>query len=162
MKITRNIATGLTFGLFTASSLYAQVEDTMVVIDQDTSVAEVANNIELPERPQNSPLALPDGASDEGRENSAFGLETANQARASGREFGQQQAEEARNRAREDGREFGQQQAEEARVRGQDARISAGESARDNALERARGAAGAGQDAREFANDARNNRVNPQ
>lgn len=87
-------------GLFTVAPIYA---DTMVVIDEDTSVDDVANVLELPEN-----------VSPEAATNSTRGLDTA-------------------NAAREGGREFGEQQAASARSRGQDARENAGAGARDNA-----------------------------
>nr|WP_286775704.1 hypothetical protein [[Pseudomonas] sp. BICA1-14] len=81
-------------------------DDTMVVVDDETEVEDVVNQIELPAT-----------ASPEGVENSAFGLDTANQAREQGREFGQQQANEARNRgldARENAREAARESARES------------------------------------------------
>lgn len=121
MKIKSSVAMILTLGLLGASPLYAQDEDTMIVIDDETTIDEVTNVLELPE-----------DASAEAVENSAFGVDTA-------------------NRAREDGRAFGEQQAAEARSRGQEARETAGESARDNA----RDAADRGSDARDAGDDAR-------
>lgn len=170
MKTTKSklsISITLALGLLAASPLYAQ-EDTIVVIDDETTVEDVANTIQLPDNSEgNRVLQLPEDASEEGVENSADGLATANAAREGGREFGQQRADEARGQgretaeqARENGREFGQQQAAEARNRSLDARERAGESARDSAIERARGAGGnippAAQDARDRAADARN------
>ena len=50
-------------------------------------------------------LTLPDDAADEARENAAFGLETANEARADGRAFGERRAEAARQHRGEAGLE---------------------------------------------------------
>lgn len=47
-------------------------------------------------------LTLPEEAAEEGHINSAFGLETANQARQQGAEFGRQRAEEAQVGSRPD------------------------------------------------------------
>jgi hypothetical protein len=72
---------------------------------------------------------LPEEASETAKENAAFGLETADEARADGRAFGESRAEEARenrgdagaaggdiaDEARADGRAFGESRAEEAR-----------------------------------------------
>ncbi len=60
-------------------------EDTIVVLEEDA----------LPDRVFVE-LRLPDTASDVARERAAQGLDTANQARELGREFGQQRAEQAR------------------------------------------------------------------
>lgn len=54
-------------------------------------------------------LSLPDEASDEGHENAAFGLDTANEARSDGRAFGEGQAESAREHRGEAGREIGEE-----------------------------------------------------
>lgn len=91
--------------LFVAAPSYAQQDDTMVVIDDEMSVDEVTNVIELPQE-----------AAAEASENAAQGLDTA-------------------NAAREGGREFGAQQAERARERGQEARDNAGQDARERARE---------------------------
>lgn len=112
MKMKTGMALLLALGLAGPLHVLAQDEDTMVVIDDDAVVEDVVHDIELPETA--SPTAV---------ERSAFGLETANQ-------------------ARELGREFGQRRAEEARERGQDAREGARESALEEARERGRGAAG--------------------
>jgi hypothetical protein len=120
MKIIKTgVAVMLTLGVSLAA--HAQEaepviveDDTMVVVDDETAVEDVVNQIELPAT-----------ASPEGVENSAFGLDTANQAREQGREFGQQQANEARNRGL-DARE--------------NAREAARESARSNARSEQRGA----------------------
>lgn len=94
-----------TFGIIAALSLLTAAPlfaDTMVVIDDETSADEVTGILELPE-----------GASTEGVAHSTSGLEVA-------------------NAAREGGREFGEQQAADARSRGQDARESAGAGTRDS------------------------------
>ncbi len=83
-----------------------------VVNDPDSDEAGFVDEIELPE-----------GASDTARDNAAFGIDTAN---------------EARTKAGEDGRAFGQSTAQEAREQGRDAnnaanaRDGAGSGARDN------------------------------
>lgn len=46
-------------------------------------------------------ISLPDEASDVARERSAFGIETANEARERGRDFGQERADRARELGRE-------------------------------------------------------------
>jgi len=97
--------------LFAAAPLHAQEEDTMVVIDDDTTVDEVANVIELPSE-----------AAAEAVENAARGLDTANAAREGGREFGEAQAENARERGREARDSAGQ----DARDRARDARDNQG------------------------------------
>lgn len=63
---------------------------------------------------ENDLLSLPEQASDTAVEKSAFGLETANEARANGREFGESQAEAARENRGEAG-EAGREKAAEAR-----------------------------------------------
>jgi|GEM_PF-6080688 hypothetical protein len=93
-----------------ATPVWAQEEEvddfTMeVVSDADADEAEYVEEIELPE-----------AASDTARDNAAFGIDTAN---------------EARKNASEDGRAFGERTASEARQRGRDADNAAG--ARDRA-----------------------------
>jgi hypothetical protein len=61
-------------------------DDTVTVVDEGNTPADVANLI-----------SLPDAASDSGREHSQLGLGVANQARDLGREFGQQMSEQARD-----------------------------------------------------------------
>ncbi|MDQ2076909.1 hypothetical protein [Marinimicrobium sp. ABcell2] len=96
--------------LFAAAPLHAQ-EDTMIVIDDDTTVEEVTNVIELPTE-----------AAVQAAENAARGLDTANAARDGGREFGASQAENARERGKEARDNAGQN----ARERGRDARDNKG------------------------------------
>lgn len=55
-------------------------------------------------------VTLPDEAAEEAVENAEFGLETANEARADGRAFGESQAEEARSRG-----DAGRQTGDDAR-----------------------------------------------
>ncbi len=75
------------------SSAWAQQRDlevTMDVVPANASVG-AAGEIKLP-------IALPDTASRQARDASAFGLGTANSARDSGRDFGQGVSEAARQR----------------------------------------------------------------
>jgi len=93
-----------------ATPVWAQEEEgddfTMEVVrDADTDEAEYVEDIELPA-----------AASDAARDNAAFGIDTAN---------------DARKNASEDGRAFGERTASEARERGRDAGKAA--SARDRA-----------------------------
>ncbi|MDQ2076906.1 hypothetical protein [Marinimicrobium sp. ABcell2] len=96
--------------LFTAAPLHAQ-EDTLIVIDDETTVEEVTKVLELPVE-----------AAAEATENAARGLDTANAAREGGREFGAKQAEDARERGNEARDNAGQS----ARERAQDARDTRG------------------------------------
>lgn len=66
----------------------------MDVLESDQTAAEASANITLPE-----------SASSVAVENSANGLQTANEARAGGAEFGQSVAEQNRDSARDRGRE---------------------------------------------------------
>lgn len=98
-RITTYTAGILLLGLI-ATPVWAQEEDgddvTMeVVSDADADEAEFVDEIELPEE-----------ASDTARENAAFGIDTAN---------------EARTKARDDGRAFGESTSREAREQGRDA-----------------------------------------
>jgi hypothetical protein len=82
--------TGIAFAVcLSAPAIYAQEQDNEITMDiLDSSIAgeeTLGARIELPER-----------AAERARERSAFGLETANQARERGREFGQERAAEAR------------------------------------------------------------------
>lgn len=61
---------------------------TMTVLESEAEAERVISEIQLPQ--QASPVA---------RERAAAGLETANEARERGREFGQERAEQARDRA---------------------------------------------------------------
>lgn len=136
MKLS--IAMLLALGLIGATPVLAQdddgppenvpPEDAMDVVDENATPDEVMNRIELPE-----------DASDTAREASAFGLDTANDARERGRDFGQERADQARDQARE----FGQDRAEQAREQAQEfgrdqaaeARERATEGARDRAVD---------------------------
>lgn len=114
-KVTACTAGILLLGL-SATPVWADGEDaddvTMeVVSDADADEAEFVEEIELPE-----------AASDTARTRSAFGIDTAN---------------EARTKAGEEGRAFGQSTAREARERGRDANDAA--NARDRAGPEARG-----------------------
>lgn len=66
----------------------AAPEVTMSVLESEADVERVISEIQLPAR-----------ASAVARERSAHGLETANEARERGREFGQERAEQARDQA---------------------------------------------------------------
>lgn len=70
-----------------ASPVWAQDEEVTidVVSDSESEPGEITSEIRLP-----------DTASDEARENAAFGLDTANSAREKRREFGEERASEAR------------------------------------------------------------------
>lgn len=92
----------LTFGFFTSQAAFADQHDSMTTVDETS-------------QPEN--LALPETASPEAQENARQGLDTANEARERGREFGQERAEEARSRGQE-----ARERGEEARQRGQEAR----------------------------------------
>lgn len=92
--------------------------------DELDTTMDVAEEGEAPDN-ATEPLALPEDASEQGVESSAEGLETANEAREKGREFGEATAEEAREQGREtgrsaaeDAREGGRAAAEDARERG--------------------------------------------
>ncbi|MEX0730317.1 MAG: hypothetical protein WED00_13915 [Aquisalimonadaceae bacterium] len=106
MRISKQYLIFLATGLFAISmtaTAYAQELDvTMEVVDDNGTEEVIVNRLELPE-----------DASDQGRESSRYGLDTANEARERGREFGQSRASEARERG------------EEARERGQAARDAA-------------------------------------
>lgn len=115
-KVTAYTAGILLLGLI-ATPVWADEEDgdevTMeVVSDAEADEAEFVDEIELPE-----------AASETARTESAFGIDTAN---------------EARTKAGEEGRAFGQSTAREAREQGRDAsnaanaRDGAGSTARDN------------------------------
>lgn len=73
---------------------------------QDEAEVEEEETMETVEQEDES-LSLPDDASEEGKTNSAYGLETANEARDGGREFGESQAESARGSRGDAGRETG-------------------------------------------------------
>ena len=95
MKRLTQFATAAIFGLVLSATAWAQQRDlevTMEVVPAEAA-ANPANEIRLP-------LALPEAASPQGQEASAFGQETANAARETarelGREFGRAQSEKAR------------------------------------------------------------------
>lgn len=73
---------------------------------QDEGEVEEEETMETVEEESES-LALPDEASEEGKANSVDGLETANQARDGGREFGESRADSARDDRGDAGRETG-------------------------------------------------------
>lgn len=100
-------------GLLAATPAMAQDDDAegrndaMQVVDQN-------------ERPEDvdKELSLPESASEQGKESSSYGLDTANEAREKGREFGQERAEEASemsNERAEEVRERASERAEQAR-----------------------------------------------
>lgn len=105
----------LMLGLFVSAPVWAQDaeelegDDTITVLDEGEDPSNLEND-----------LALPEDAAPEGVENSAFGLETANQARELGREFGQQRAAEARESNRDEAvrENIGQERAEQAQQQG--------------------------------------------
>ncbi|MDH5736800.1 MAG: hypothetical protein OEZ23_00750 [Gammaproteobacteria bacterium] len=87
MKYLIEICTLLVIGLLINPLVMADDEvsddDSMTVVeDSETSDAIIV---------------LPESAAESARENAAFGIETANSARALGREFGQQMAESAKS-----------------------------------------------------------------
>lgn len=144
--VQKSLAVMFGLSLFSAAAM-AQDEDTMIVIDEDTSLDSVLESFSI--------IELPGEASDTARERSAAGLDTANPARERGGEFGREMADKAREQGSDlgreaagDAREFGDAAREEAREQAGDSR-ELGESARDDAAERAgearergRGAAG--------------------
>jgi hypothetical protein len=65
--------------------------------DLDGMEMDVVESGESPEQ-MSQRLALPDEASDEGKANSSFGLDTANAAREGRAEFGRETAEQSRER----------------------------------------------------------------
>lgn len=73
-----------------AASAQEEAEETMETFDDAEEGAE------------ENMLTLPEEAAEEGHINSAFGLETANQARQQGAEFGRQRAEESQAGSRPD------------------------------------------------------------
>ncbi len=84
---------------------------------------------------ERTPLSLPETASDQARESSAFGLATANEARERSREFGQDRAADAREAAAEradEARTAGQERAAEAREKGEAAREAGQARAQEN------------------------------
>lgn len=100
------LASGV-FALSLSFAATAQEDDLELdVVEEGETEDEMVNRLELPE-----------SASDEGRESSALGLDTANEARERGREFGQERAEEARERAQasQDAAREGRESARERR-----------------------------------------------
>lgn len=105
----------LLMGLLAAAPAMAQDEadtpnraqDEVRVVEQDETPEDVDKE-----------LALPESASEQGKESSSQGLDTANEAREKGKESGQERAEEARERGgerAEEVRERANERAEEAR-----------------------------------------------
>jgi hypothetical protein len=143
--VKKSLAVMFGLGLFSATAAMAQDEDTMIVIDEDTSLESVVEEFSI--------LELPDSASDTARESAASGLDTANQAREQGSDFGREMADTAR----EEGREMGMEAAEEAREQADDSR-ELGEAAREDAAENAEDARELGaEDARELGQGAGRN-----
>ncbi|MEF8889012.1 MAG: hypothetical protein V5A14_03110 [Desulfohalobiaceae bacterium] len=100
-------------GLLAAAPAMAQDDeaearnDEMQVVDQN-------------ERPEDvdKELSLPKSASEQGKESSSYGLDTANEAREKDREFGQERAQEAgemANERAEEARERARERADEAK-----------------------------------------------
>lgn len=106
---------------FAGTSALAEddLDVTMGVIEDDATEERVSRE-----------LTLPESASEQGRESSRQGLDTANEARERGREFGQERAAEGRERG-EAAREEAEKRGAEARERGQSGR-DAGSDARGN------------------------------
>ena len=110
MKSKFNLMMALLFGLTMSPVAYADEADdmdeaTITVVDESETPEDVVKVIALPE--QASPTAV---------EKSASGLETANNAKENGSDFGQQVAEDARNdnisdQVREDARAQGRSEA---------------------------------------------------
>jgi hypothetical protein len=85
MKTRYQAAFVLALGLMLGGTAYADDDLSMDAVDLDETPEEVLNAI-----------ALPEDASETGVASSEFGIDTANQARELGREFGERMAEEAR------------------------------------------------------------------
>jgi hypothetical protein len=82
--------TGIAFAAcLSAPAIYAQEPDNEITMD-------VLDSVDAGEETLGARIELPERAAVRARERSAFGLETANQARERGREFGQERATEAR------------------------------------------------------------------
>lgn len=118
--------------VYTASILLLGLIATPVWADENDSgevTMEVVSDADADEAEYVDEIELPEAASDTARTRSAFGIDTAN---------------EARTKAGEEGRAFGQATAQEAREQGRDANNAA--NARDRARSEARdnraGAAG--------------------
>jgi hypothetical protein len=86
MKTRFQVALVLVLGLMLGSVAHADDDLTMDAVGLDEQPEALLNTI-----------ALPEEASEEAVENAAFGLDTANQARELGREFGERMAEDARD-----------------------------------------------------------------
>lgn len=91
--------------MFFAAPVFAQDSgeegstDSMTVLETNETPADFEKRIRIPESASEATekeLMLPESASEQGRENSEFGMERANQARQEKREFGRQRALEAR------------------------------------------------------------------
>jgi len=98
----------LVAGLIFAAPAMAQDEgdngDTIGVVQSDEEPEEVDQRITLPE-----------SASEQGKESSSEGLETANEAREKGSEFGRERAEEARQKGKDKAQEARERARERAR-----------------------------------------------
>ncbi len=110
VHIMKNWMTLLAAGVFALSvSFAATAEENDVeldLLDEGEIEDDMVNRLELPE-----------SASDQGRESSRHGLDTATEARERGREFGQERAAEARERgqAAQDAARDGRDAARERR-----------------------------------------------
>ncbi len=97
-------------------------QDTMKVVGPDETPEGVDRELRLPET-----------ASEQGKESSSEGLETANEAREKGRDFGRERAEQARQK----GREKAQEARERARERAREAQEQKrGDEVRDRVQDR--------------------------
>lgn len=122
MKRLNALIIATAIGIAAPLSLHAEeIDFDLDVVDVEDTEGDVAHR-----------LSLPESASQQAVESAQFGLDTANEARERGREFGQERAQEARERA-QDARERGQATgasargaAQDARQMGDDARSAAG------------------------------------
>jgi hypothetical protein len=87
MKIRREFILAIVLGLALSPAVFADDNDaTLDVVEVDGTSEDFVNTI-----------ALPEEAADEGHDNAAFGIDTANEAREYGREFGERIADDARS-----------------------------------------------------------------
>lgn len=84
--------------LVAAVALPLSLVATPVVAQEDEEALDVVTDQEATPDEGTGELALPEDASEEGKENSAEGLDTANEAREKRREFGEERARDARER----------------------------------------------------------------
>lgn len=109
MMIKRMLMLSLLALPFVATGVAAEddLDVTMDVIEDDADEERITQQLRLPE-----------SASEQGRESSEYGLDTANEARERGRDFGEDRAEEARERG-EEARERARERADAAEDRRQ-------------------------------------------